>query len=142
MTEKARRVVGIDLGTTNTLVASVRNRVPRIVPTDKGNLILPSVVALSPKGDLVVGAIAKDQIVTNPHNTIRDSTMSPDSTLPGTDSAPRYLRSERPPALGKCPQTHHARVGVGTAITPCTYHYLLLPWHPFGEHGKHVPGKT
>ena len=70
MTEKARRVVGIDLGTTNTLVASVRNRVPRIVPTDKGNLILPSVVALSPKGDLVVGAIAKDQIVTNPHNTI------------------------------------------------------------------------
>ncbi len=69
MTEKAR-VVGIDLGTTNTLVASVRNRVPRIVPTDKGNLILPSVVALSPKGDLVVGAIAKDQIVTNPHNTI------------------------------------------------------------------------
>ncbi len=69
MSEKAR-VVGIDLGTTNTLVASVRNRVPRIVPTDKGNLILPSVVALSPKGDLVVGAIAKDQIVTNPRNTI------------------------------------------------------------------------
>jgi molecular chaperone DnaK len=64
------RIVGIDLGTTNTLVASVRNRVPRIVPTDKGNLTLPSVVALSPKGDLVVGGVAKDQIVTNPRNTI------------------------------------------------------------------------
>jgi molecular chaperone DnaK len=64
------RIVGIDLGTTNTLVASVRNRVPRIVPTDRGALILPSVVALSPKGDLVVGGVAKDQIVTNPKNTI------------------------------------------------------------------------
>jgi molecular chaperone DnaK len=69
MSEKGRSV-GIDLGTTNTLVASVRNRVPRIVPTDRGNLVLPSVVALSPRGELVVGNVAKDQIVTNPKNTI------------------------------------------------------------------------
>ncbi len=64
------RIVGIDLGTTNTLVASVKNRVPRIVPTDKGNLILPSVVSLSPRGDLVVGGVARDQMVTNPKNTV------------------------------------------------------------------------
>ncbi len=64
------RIIGIDLGTTNTVVATVRNRVPRIVPTDKGNLILPSVVALSPRGDLVVGGVAKDQVVTNPKNTV------------------------------------------------------------------------
>ncbi len=69
MSDKGRSV-GIDLGTTNTLVASVRNRVPRIVPTDRGNLILPSVVALSPRGEMVVGNVAKDQIVTNPKNTI------------------------------------------------------------------------
>src|SRR5205814_7495455 len=60
----------IDLGTTNTLAASVKNRVPKVVPTDKGNLILPSVVALSPKGDLLIGGVAKDQVVTNPRNTI------------------------------------------------------------------------
>ncbi|ADO71786.1 Hsp70 family protein [Stigmatella aurantiaca] len=64
------RIVGIDLGTTNTLVASVRNRIPKIVPTDRGNLILPSVVALSAKGDLLVGGVAKDQMVTNPKNTL------------------------------------------------------------------------
>jgi molecular chaperone DnaK len=64
------RIVGIDLGTTNTLVASVKNRVPRIVPTDKGSLILPSVVSLSPRGEMVVGGVARDQIVTNPKNTI------------------------------------------------------------------------
>jgi len=69
MAEKTR-IVGIDLGTTNTCVASVRNRIPKVVPTDRGNLILPSVVALSAKGDLLVGGVAKDQMVTNPKNTI------------------------------------------------------------------------
>jgi molecular chaperone DnaK len=64
------RVVGIDLGTTNTCVAHVRNRIPKVVPTDRGNLILPSVVALSQKGNLLVGGVAKDQMVTNPKNTI------------------------------------------------------------------------
>jgi len=62
MADKAR-IVGIDLGTTNTLVASVRNRIPKVVPTDRGNLVLPSVVALSEKGDLLVGKMAKDQMV-------------------------------------------------------------------------------
>ena len=69
MAEKPR-IVGIDLGTTNTCVASVRNRIPKVVPTDKGNLILPSVVALSAKGDLLVGNVAKDQMVVNPKNTV------------------------------------------------------------------------
>lgn len=64
------RTIGIDLGTTNTCVASVRNKIARVVPTDRGNLILPSVVALSAKGDLIVGGAAKDQMVTNPTNTV------------------------------------------------------------------------
>ncbi|MCX5732371.1 MAG: Hsp70 family protein, partial [Deltaproteobacteria bacterium] len=63
-------IVGIDLGTTNTCVAHVRNRIPRIVPTDKGSLILPSVVALSSRGDLLVGGAAKDQLLINPRSTI------------------------------------------------------------------------
>src|SRR5689334_21110677 len=69
MAEKPR-IVGIDLGTTNTCVASVRNKIPKVVPTDRGNLVLPSVVAVSAKGDLVIGNVAKDQMVTNPKNTI------------------------------------------------------------------------
>ena len=70
MAEKPTRIIGIDLGTTNTCVASVRNKIPKVVPTDRGNLVLPSVVALNPRGDLVVGGVAKDQMVTNPTNTI------------------------------------------------------------------------
>jgi molecular chaperone DnaK len=63
-------IVGIDLGTTNACVAHVRSRIPRVVPTDRGSLILPTVVALGEKGDVLVGAVAKDQLVTNPKNTI------------------------------------------------------------------------
>jgi molecular chaperone DnaK len=69
-TAREKPILGIDLGTTNTCVAHVRNRVPRVVPTDKGSLVLPSVVALSDRGDFLVGGVAKDQMVTNPRNTI------------------------------------------------------------------------
>ncbi len=67
---REKAIIGIDLGTTNACVAHVRNRIPRAVPTDRGNLILPSVVALSDRGDFLVGGVAKDQLVTNPRNTI------------------------------------------------------------------------
>ena len=67
---REKPILGIDLGTTNTCVAHVRNRIPRVVPTDKGSLVLPSVVALSDKNDFLVGGVAKDQMVTNPRNTI------------------------------------------------------------------------
>jgi len=63
-------VLGIDLGTTNTCVAYVRNKIARVVPSDKGALILPSVVAMSEKGELLVGNVAKDQMVVNPRNSI------------------------------------------------------------------------
>lgn len=62
--------MGIDFGTTNTCVAYVKGKVPRCVPSDKGKLVLPSVVALTHKGELVVGAVAKDQMVVNPRNTV------------------------------------------------------------------------
>src|SRR5512144_1228296 len=67
---REKPIVGIDLGTTNACVAHVRSRIPKVVPTDRGSLILPTVVALSEKGDILVGGVAKDQLVTNPKNTI------------------------------------------------------------------------
>jgi molecular chaperone DnaK len=67
---RQKPILGIDLGTTNACAAFVRNRIPKVVPTDRGNLILPTVVALSERGDLLVGGVAKDQLVTNPKNTV------------------------------------------------------------------------
>src|SRR5512139_711725 len=67
---REKPIIGIDLGTTNACAAFVRNRIPKIVPTDRGSLILPTVVAMSEKGDILVGGVAKDQLVTKPKNTI------------------------------------------------------------------------
>jgi molecular chaperone DnaK len=63
-------ILGIDLGTTNTCAAVVMSRGVRMVPSDQGNFILPSVVALSPRGDILLGSAAKDQSLINPRNTI------------------------------------------------------------------------
>ena len=52
---REKPIIGIDLGTTNACVAHVRSRIPRVVPTDRGSLILPTVVALSERGDILVG---------------------------------------------------------------------------------------
>jgi molecular chaperone DnaK len=67
---REKPIIGIDLGTTNACVAHVRSRIPKVVPTDKGSLILPTVVARSDQGQFLVGGVAKDQLVVNPKNTI------------------------------------------------------------------------
>ncbi|MFH1605001.1 MAG: Hsp70 family protein, partial [Pseudomonadota bacterium] len=63
-------VIGIDLGTTNTCAAYLDGDKPRMIPSEQGQLIIPSVVALTPNNRIVVGQLAKDQILINPQNTI------------------------------------------------------------------------
>ncbi|MCX6000085.1 MAG: molecular chaperone DnaK, partial [Chloroflexi bacterium] len=64
------RVVGIDLGTTFSLIATMQGGEPMIIPTSEGERLLPSVVAMTKTGERVVGWLAKRQSVTNPENTI------------------------------------------------------------------------
>eukprot|EP00927_Polykrikos_kofoidii_P035964 TRINITY_DN30434_c0_g1_i1.p1 TRINITY_DN30434_c0_g1~~TRINITY_DN30434_c0_g1_i1.p1 ORF type:complete len:730 (+),score=134.43 TRINITY_DN30434_c0_g1_i1:54-2243(+) len=63
------KVVGIDLGTTNSAVAAMEAGTPSIIPNAEGNRTTPSVVAYSKSGELLVGQIAKRQAVINPDNT-------------------------------------------------------------------------
>ncbi|WP_414442516.1 Fe-S protein assembly chaperone HscA [Burkholderia sp. 22PA0106] len=65
-----RLAVGIDLGTTNSLVASVRNSVPEVLPDDEGRMLLPSVVRYLEKGGRRIGYAAKDAAASDPRNTI------------------------------------------------------------------------
>lgn len=65
-----RLAVGIDLGTTNSLVATVRNGVPQCLQDEDGKLLLPSVVHYLPDGQIVVGRKAQATQVTDPRNTI------------------------------------------------------------------------
>jgi molecular chaperone DnaK len=62
------KIIGIDLGTTNSCVAVMENGAPKVIENSEGNRTTPSIVAYS-KGEILVGATAKRQSVTNPKNT-------------------------------------------------------------------------
>ena len=65
-----RLAVGIDLGTTNSLVAAVRNSIPEVLPDDSGRSLLPSVVRYLSNGTAHIGYKAQDEAVRDPKNTI------------------------------------------------------------------------
>ncbi len=64
------KVIGIDLGTTNSCVATMSGGDPVVIPNAEGSRITPSIVAITDKGERLVGQIAKRQAITNPENTI------------------------------------------------------------------------
>lgn len=64
------KIIGIDLGTTNSAMAVVVSGEPQIIENEEGNRTTPSVVSLTKNGDRLVGVVAKRQQITNPHNTI------------------------------------------------------------------------
>ncbi len=64
------RIVGIDLGTTNSVLAVLEGGGPTVIPNAEGGRLTPSVVAFTQKGERLVGQIAKRQAITNPENTV------------------------------------------------------------------------
>src|SRR5881409_2710079 len=65
------RAVGIDLGTTNSVVTVLEGGDPVVIPNSEGSRTTPSVVAFAKNGEVLVGEVAKRQAVTNPDRTIR-----------------------------------------------------------------------
>lgn len=66
------KIIGIDLGTTNSAVAIIEGGVPKIIENVEGNRTTPSIVAIAKNGDRLAGLLAKRQAVTNPENTISE----------------------------------------------------------------------
>jgi molecular chaperone DnaK len=64
------KIIGIDLGTTNSVVAVMEGKEPKVITNEEGNRTTPSVVAFDDKGQILVGQIARRQAVTNPENTV------------------------------------------------------------------------
>ena len=64
------KVIGIDLGTTNSVVAVMEGDEPIVIPNQEGSRVTPSVVAFAKDGEVLVGQVAKRQAITNPENTI------------------------------------------------------------------------
>ena len=64
------KIIGIDLGTTNSAVAAMEGGEPRIIENTEGARTTPSIVATTKTGERLVGLLARRQAVTNPRNTI------------------------------------------------------------------------
>ncbi len=64
------RIIGIDLGTTNSCVAVMEGGTPHVISSREGSRTTPSIVAFTAKGERIVGQIAKQQALTNPQNTV------------------------------------------------------------------------
>ena len=69
-TKQGEKIIGIDLGTTNSVVAVMEGKEPKVIANKEGNRLTPSVVAFNDKGETLVGDIARRQAVTNPTRTI------------------------------------------------------------------------
>src|ERR671931_765643 len=64
------KIIGIDLGTTNSVVAVMEGGQPTVIPNQEGSRTTPSVVAFTKTGERLVGQVAKRQAITNPENTV------------------------------------------------------------------------
>ncbi len=67
------KIIGIDLGTTNSVVAIMEGKEPKVIANEEGSRLTPSVVAFDEKGEVLVGQIARRQAITNPENTVFSS---------------------------------------------------------------------
>jgi molecular chaperone DnaK len=64
------KMIGIDLGTTNSVVCVMEGKEPKVITNEEGGRLTPSVVAFDDKGEVLVGQIARRQAITNPENTV------------------------------------------------------------------------
>ena len=64
------KIIGIDLGTTNSVVAVMEGGEPTVITSAEGSRITPSVVGFAKSGERLVGQVAKRQAITNPENTV------------------------------------------------------------------------
>src|SRR5690554_5261327 len=89
------KIIGIDLGTTNSCVAVMEGDEPAVIPNAEGNRTTPSVVAYSKKGERLVGETAKRQAITNPDQTVtsikRHMGSNHKENLSGKDYTPQEV---------------------------------------------------
>lgn len=92
------RAVGIDLGTTNSVVAVLEGGEPTVIPNAEGARTTPSVVAFAKGGEVLVGEVAKRQAVTNVDRTIRSVKRHMGTTCSSTSTARSTRRRRSAPA--------------------------------------------
>ena len=69
-------IIGIDLGTTNSLISFIKNKSPRIIPNERGSRTTPSVVSIKSDGKVIIGEMARNQAVLNAVHTVANAKLS------------------------------------------------------------------
>ena len=97
MAVKGEKIIGIDLGTTNSVVAVMEGGEVKVIANQEGNRLTPSVVAFTDKGEILVGDPAKRQAVTNPkrHDLFDQAVHGPPPQRSRVGRKDRSLRSRR-----------------------------------------------
>ena len=95
------KIIGIDLGTTNSCVAVMEGGEPVVIANSEGARTTPSVVGFTKTGDRLVGQVAKRQAITNPENTV-----SSIKRQMGTDHKVTLNGNPRPLLYGRCDSGH------------------------------------
>ncbi|MBL4588422.1 Hsp70 family protein, partial [Candidatus Babeliales bacterium] len=85
------KIIGIDLGTTNSVVSFMEGGQAKVIPNQEGNQTTPSIVAFTKDGSRLAGTIAKRQAITNPENTIYSAKRFIGRKF--ADLAPEHLKS-------------------------------------------------
>ena len=111
------KAVGIDLGTTNSVVASSRRGDPVVIPNAEGARTTPSVVAFSKAGEVLVGEVAKRQAITNPDRTIRSVKRHMGTELDRSTSTARSTRRRRSRARTLQKLKRDAEAYLGDTVT-------------------------
>ena len=111
------KIIGIDLGTTNSVVAVMEGGEPVVITNPEGSRITPSVVGFTKSGERLVGQVAKRQAVTNPENTVF--------------SIKRFMGANATKSRdedGACPvvRASNARVQAGGKNTPAEISAMIL----------------
>jgi len=106
------KIIGIDLGTTNSCVAVIEGGESVVIPNAEGARTTPSVVAFKKDGERIVGRVAKQQAVSNP-----DRTISSIKREMGTNHKVKIDSKEYHPAGNLCDDPHQAQAGMAEALT-------------------------
>ena len=107
------KIIGIDLGTTNSCVAVMEGGEPKVIPNEEGGRTTPSVVGFTKTGERLVGQVAKRQAITNPgeHGLF-------DQALHGTALRRSERRNQDGPLQGRAVGRPRGRAGAGQGVHP------------------------
>ena len=130
---QGEKIIGIDLGTTNSVVAVMEGTEPKVIPSQEGSRLVPSVVAYNDQGETLVGEPARRQAITNPTRTIYSVKRFMGRRHHEVESEEKMVPIQTPGGVGPAAPKHLSRRGsvqprlwYRHRLRPLTQHLLWM----------------